>query len=253
MTRQAGEQGRSARCLGCARSGAARKRWRGGAWAGALALCLAGLVGCGENVTRYRTRGDAAYSAGQWLDARDNYDAYLRVRGQELEVRRRLGNSLSNLGRHTDAVSELKIAHSQAPRDAGVLDDLGRAMLAAGRGDELLSMLRGYAEQYAGAEDWVRLGRFATRAGDYDTARTALLTGARLDRGQSVGPQLALYEFYLRLGDRESAVQRLRMAHYLDPLSLELRAVVRGEGLSPTTDLGIKPTEQLPIDQLPPL
>lgn len=187
----------------------------------ALALaavsCIA-LAGCQQGeLTNNRLKGDDALHGGQYEAAVAYYNAYLEGKPGEAAVRTSLGEALLKDGRAREAASELRIAYAQRPGDARTIDLLTDAMIQSKQYDEIHRLLRVNANDRNTVADWVRLGRASLAMGDGDSARTALLTAARVDRGQTPEPQLALVDYYLSIGDRPNAVRRLQAAYYLAP------------------------------------
>src|SRR5690606_29227347 len=107
---------------------------------------------------------------------------------------------------------------------------LARAYFETGRTDDLYRFLRGLTEARARVEDYIRLGEYAARLGDPDGAEHALLTAAKIDKGQTVAPQLALARFYRTIGDNANALKRYRMAYYLDPKDEAIARAIRELG-----------------------
>lgn len=206
----------------------------------------AGLApGCqSENALPHRERGNQYLSAQNWADAAKEYEQSLKIRPDQPEARHGLARAYIGLGRPLEGAEQAKIAFSQRPENAEYADTVAEALLAADRPDELFRFLRQNANERGRVADWIRLGLYARRAGDADTAQTALVTAARVDRGQNAGPQLALYELYSSLGQRDKAMQRLRMAYYAGPMDSSVRTALAKEGLKPDASIGLVPPER---------
>lgn len=198
-----------------------------------LGVSLLTLGGCGGSAYAYRMTGDEAMKGGRYADAVEAYNESLDLRPGEPYVRNALGRALLANKQPTLAIEQLRVACLQAPENGAYIDDLASALIAAGRNDDCYRMLRANTSERGQLDDWLRLGRFAQKMGDMDVARQALLTAARIDRGQTVAPQVALFEFYYKIGDKVEAERRLRMAYYLSPHDPD---VVRG-----MTEMGFKP------------
>ena len=112
----------------------------------------------------------------------------------------------------SEAREQFELAYATRPDDPTVLELLSDSMLAAGDEADLYDLLHTRAEARQTAEAWFLLGRYMVQAGDIDVAERALLTAARMDGGQTAEVQVALADFYESVGDRENALERLRMA-----------------------------------------
>jgi cytochrome c-type biogenesis protein CcmH/NrfG len=117
------------------------------------------------------------------------------------------------------------------------------AMVAANKKDELFRILRANANDRNTVEDWLRLGRASMKMGDSDTAQTALLTAARVDKGQNAEPQIALVDLYRQLGRTRDAEARLRMAYFRAPQSTAVIQRQREMGNTLKPGDGWLPTE----------
>ncbi len=202
-----------------------------------VALALAALVvgggGCQQGeLTNNRLKGDDALLGGQYEAAVGYYNAYLEGRPGEPTVRTSLGRALLRAGRAREAASELRIAYAQRPGHDETADLLSEAMVASNQHDELHRLLRTNAVDRGTTGDHMRLGRYSLAMGDTDTAKTALLTAARVDRGQNPEPQLALCDYYWAVGDRPNAVRRLQAAYYLSPRGTGTLERMRKLGIS---------------------
>ena len=116
-------------------------------------------------------------------------------------------------------------------------------MLASEAYDELHEVLLARARETQAVEDYLRLGLYDLRAGDADSAERALVTAAKLDAGQTPGPQLALATFYETVGDETLAVRRLRMALYTDIENREAIERLRAKGHIPGPTFALPPIE----------
>lgn len=184
-----------------------------------------------------------AYERGDYSAAAADYQEYITVRPGDTEGRLGLGRSLLILGNPGEAIDHLWVAYDADPQDEMRAELLAEAMFAAGETQELIQFLRDRTEQPGRVHDYLVLGRYAAECGLPDEAAPALLTAARLDRGQSVEPQLALAEFYESVGDTASAVQRYRMALWIDQENEEIRQRVRALGEIPGPTFAIIPEE----------
>jgi cytochrome c-type biogenesis protein CcmH/NrfG len=148
------------------------------------------------------------------------------------------------LGEPKMAREQLEVAYTIKPLDNTVLELLATAMLQSEDFDAMSTELRRLAEDRNGVSEWMRYGTFLQKAGDFDTAETALKTAARLDRGQRVEPQLALASLYRDAGDDKKAVARLKNALYLAPDDPDIMSALRSYGEIPGPTLATVPPER---------
>lgn len=202
------------------------------------------MGGCTENPYPYRAEGDAAMQTHRYGDAAAAYGRYLEISPGSPEVRALNGRALLAAGRPHEAVEQLRIATQQQPDNEAWLDDLCAALLAAQKQDELFALLRTNASQRGRVGDYIRMGVYSQKMGDGDTARTALLTAARIDNGRTAAPHVALYDFYSSIGDQANAMRRLRMAYYVDARSTEVASRIAQSGAITGPTFGLRPTEE---------
>lgn len=128
--------------------------------------------------------GDLPAALDYFRESRDIQSGLRRWRGVAL-CRRRIGDVLSRLGRHDEAITELQgAADSMAElgdptQHARALAFLGTAQLRAGQPDQAtttlftaLSLMRELGSPYYQAEILARLGEVAEAAGEPESART---------------------------------------------------------------------------------
>lgn len=207
--------------------------------------------GCGRNPDPYRQQGLGAMEAHEYSKAVDAYATAVEIKPGDAPTRNALGRALLAANRPADAVEHLKIASEQEPENEKYLADYCNGLLQAGRAEEMFRLLRGNTESRGLWIDYLRLGRFAMQAGDPDTAKTAMLTAARLDRGRSLEPQLALCDLYTKVGDKVNAVRRVRMAYYLDPREGDVLNRAKALGETPGPTFGLQPVEQNELPATP--
>lgn len=201
------------------------------------------LTGCSNNPAAYKSKGDTYFDAGQNQIAIENYEEYLNQRAGDEAARYNLSQAYMRINQPAKAADNLRILHTQSPRNGDYTEALAEALLAADRRDELYRLLKSEAVEQQTMEDWLRLGRFALKLGDKDTALVAFLAAAKVDGGKSWQPQIALYDYYRSMGQRPEAVRRLRMAAWVAPMNAEVtkRIAESGEVTGPTFPL--RPTE----------
>lgn len=194
------------------------------------ALALAALSGCANQQTNnadLRRRGDHYLEGGQYGQAIENYAQYLEKNPGDAEVRANYGRALLAQGRNADAAEQLQIAYSQRPDDEKALDALIDALIKSKQQDTAFRLLMTNASDRGDVRDHLRVGRTALRVGDTDTAKLFLETAARVDKGQTVAPQIGLVDYYLAVNDKVNAERRLRMAYFLSPMDLDVQDRIR--------------------------
>lgn len=210
-----------------------------------LASALAFVAGCQRpNAYAYQQAGDQALSTSNYARAVANYEQALAASPGNPEIRHGLARAYIGQGRYLEAAEHAKVAFAQRTQDPAYADTVAEALLGAQRHDEMFRFLRQNTSEYNRVSDWVRLGTFARRAGDYDTAQTALVTAARVDRGQTPEPQLALCDLYSALGQSDKAMERLRMAYFTSPMNSQVRTRLAQAGITPVGNWGVPPPER---------
>jgi len=207
------------------------------------ALFAVGGVGCETPASAYKDRGDTYFGVRQDHAAIENYEHYLQLRSGDEAARFNLAQSYMRSQNPAKAADHLRILHTQNPRNTQYTEALAEALLVGGRRDELYRLLKSEALEQQTMQDWLRLGTYALRQGDKDTAKVALLASAKVDAGRSWQPHVALYDYYRSMGQRAEAVRRLRMAAWVAPLNAEVtrRIAEAGEVSGPT--FALRPAE----------
>lgn len=212
----------------------------------ALSLSALTLGACAQQraVHRIEISGDRAADRGDYELSADEYREVIDRRPNRWDVRRKLAQSLLDLDRPAEAREQLEVAYTIRPTNPEVLDLLATAMLESGDVESMTRELRFAAEESGRAADWYRLGVFLSRAGDDDSAESALKTAARLDGGEDAVFQTALARFYESVGDDAQALERYRMALYLAPDDENIQNAVRAMGRIPGPTFGLVPKER---------
>lgn len=194
-----------------------------------------GLTGCAQerSAGEIRESANTAYDRGDYAKALAEWEEYARVHPVPLASDLGRGKALLALERPGDAIIPLERVYRDDPMNQEKLQLLIEALYGAGEHDELISLLRDRTRQPGTVEEYLRLGRYAEEIGDPDEAERALLTAARIDRGQSVEPQLKLAEFYHGIGDTERALERYAMALWFDYSDPTIGERIRSLGKTP--------------------
>ncbi len=215
----------------------------------AMALAMLGAAiavpACAQqrSIQAVRQSGDWAFDRGQYELALQEYTEVAERHPSDWRNRLNLGKTLLVLNRPAAAKEHLAIAETLRPQNEEIVDLLAQAMLESGDRDGLFRFLRARVEQRRTEQDYQRLGYFAMKAGDADEAEKALITAARLNRGQTIAPQLALADFYMSIGDESRAMKRLRMALYIEPANQKVQDKIRALGEVPGPSFAVAPEE----------
>lgn len=212
--------------------------------AGTLAIS-AMLGGCAGTrpLNVVRDTGDTNFRIGRWEPARANYQEFIERKPSEPEVRYRLGKSLVELGRCSEAREHMRIACDVRPNEDRYIEGYAEALLCSNERDQLLNFLRNKTNDRGQVSDFVRLGRYAAKVGNADEALAALKTAARIDGGRTYEPQLALADFYAGIGDKDQQLQRVRMAYFVAPGNPQVLSAMEALGQHPDPLFGRVPPE----------
>jgi len=214
-----------------------------------LALGLALTAGgCGNNPYPHKIQGDNAMQGSRWAEAVTEYNEYLSAKPESPAVRANLGRAYLNNKQYVEAIEQLRIASLQDPEAGIYLDWLGDAYIGADRTDDAYRLFRNLTRENGRVSDWLRLGRYSMKAGDMDTAQQAFITAARVDRGRTAAPQVALYDYYTSLNNNREAENRLRMAYFCDPQDSDVTRGLKASGLTGGPGFGYVPTERIKSD-----
>ena len=93
-----------------------------------------------------------------------------------------------------------------------IIDALAEAVYQEGDHDRLVNVLENACRDYGTPYDFLRQGRYLTRAGDVDGAVLAYRKAARFAGRGDVRAYLKMADLFASLGDRPRAVEELRTA-----------------------------------------
>ncbi|MFT3685413.1 MAG: tetratricopeptide repeat protein [Phycisphaerales bacterium] len=210
----------------------------------ALVLTAAALLaGCTPPASSYREQGEVRLEAGQYTQSIENYEKYLELRPGDNEARFNLAKAYMAVNEPAKAATNLRIVHTQVPNHPEYTELLAESLLASGRRDELYRLLKSEAMDQQTMSDWLRLGQFALRQGDKDTALVALLASAKVDGGRSYEPHVALYDYYRSMGQKPEAIRRIRMAAWVAPRSAEVQKRIKESGEVNGPTFPLRPAE----------
>ena len=208
----------------------------------ALATCLA-LSACGTPASAYKNEGDRRFEAGQDAAAIESYEQFLDLRPGDEEARFNVAQAYMRSGQPAKAAGHLRVLHTQAPGNGEYTELLAESLLASGRRDELYRLLKSEAVEQQSMADWLRLGNYALKQGDKDTALVALLASAKVDGGRSWEPHIALYDYYRSMGQKPEAIRRLRMAAWVAPMNGEVSKRIKESGEVTGPTFAMRPDE----------
>jgi tetratricopeptide (TPR) repeat protein len=223
---------------------------------GLAAAALGGATGCESN-PRLQERvfterasynlvrdGDRAMERDQPELARAHYRAAIEQHPGNFEAREKLARVLLSLGEPEIAREHLEVVLTEEPDDEDVLDLMAVAASRSGDMGAIDQWIRPLAMRTNQAAAWARLGTALARIGDADAAEQALLQAAEADEGQTLRYQLLLADFYRQLGNEAAALQRYRMALFIDVMSDRARTAIREMGEIPGPSFAIRPAER---------
>lgn len=154
----------------------------------------------------------------------------------------RLGRVEMRLGRYTDAVSHLRIAHDLKPGNIEYIETLAEAMVLAGQTESLMGLLRATVNEGENGSGYLRLARYAREAGLMDEAHEALRLAIVQGRGESPEPYLAMADFARATGDTEAEIENLRYVLWFDGENEAVRTRFESLGIIPGPSLAQEPT-----------
>ncbi len=212
-----------------------------------LLICLLGLaaVSCAgpRALQMVRESGDRAFARGDYRTALAEYREVVERSPADWATRVKLARTQLVLSDADAARENLAVAHRLRPEDDSIVDLLATAMLESGELAQMHDLLRLRAKEKGRVSDYLRLGFFMAKAGDLDAAEKALKTAARIDRGRHVEPELALADFYQKVGDEEAALLHLRHALWIDPSNETVVQRIRKMGEVPGPSLAVQPPD----------
>lgn len=202
------------------------------------------LGGCQRSLLAVRQSGDSHFARGEFANAQQDYEEYLSRSPARPEVHYMLGRTLLAQDRTAAAREQLLLANRLTPENDEVFEHVCEGLFADKQYEELNRLLRARTIDRGRMQDWVMLAEYSQKQGDMDEAQRALLTAARVDGGMSIEPQLGLAKVYIAAGDRERAVQRLRMAYFIDRQNGEIVTLASSLGEIVGPSFGMTPTER---------
>jgi tetratricopeptide (TPR) repeat protein len=210
--------------------------------AAAFSLTLTGCKGQRSDIA-IAEAGDRAYTEGDYAKAVADYTEYYNLKPQDARANYNLGRALLKDGKPDLGREKLYVAYSIRPQSDEYLEAFADSLVATNRKDELYRVLRERIVGRGATKDYIRLADYARKVGDADQAEQALITASRLEGGASKDIHLRLSDFYASEKAEAKAVERLRMAYYLDPADPKITDRARALGEVPGPTFGMRPVE----------
>jgi Flp pilus assembly protein TadD len=203
------------------------------------------LTGCKGNRSdlAIRESGDRAYTEGDYAKAVTDYTEYYNLKPQDALANYNLGRALVRNGQPDLGREKLYLAYSIRPANDDYLVAYADSLVATNRKAELYGVLREKIVGRGTTGDYLRLADYARKVGDADQAEQALITASRLEAGASKDIHMRLSDFYAAEKAETKAVERLRMAYYLDPADPKIIDRARALGEVPGPTFGLRPAE----------
>jgi tetratricopeptide (TPR) repeat protein len=183
----------------------------------------------------------AAEDDGDYEKAYQLWTDFVERRPHEAFGEYRLGRIENRLGKHSDAVRHLSIAHDLKPGNIEYIEELAVAYSASGQQDELLSMLNATVDEGEDGSGYLRLAHHAAKVGMMDEAHEALIAAVTIHGAVSAKPHLALADFARDIGDAEVEITALRHALWFDPSDSTILDRIRELGLIPGPSIALDP------------
>ncbi|MEM1331672.1 MAG: hypothetical protein AAGG07_14050 [Planctomycetota bacterium] len=214
-----------------------------------LAMLTGWASGCASgqrSISMLKADGNEALFLEQSEQAIEAYSEWVSRQPYLAEARAALTRAYLQAGRNGDAREQAEIAVRLEEDNREYLDLLAEAMYRSGDEAALVALLRMRVDQSGTPADYIRLGDFAIKLGTPDEAEQAYLAAARVDKGQTLEPQMTLAEFYRTVGDEAKETRRLRMVLFIEPLNEDARTRLRELDQIPGPGIALMPEEARP-------
>jgi hypothetical protein len=209
----------------------------------AATLALSGCKSGSRSDLAVRESGDRAYTEGDYAKAVADYTEYYNLKPQDARANYNLGRALVKNGQPEQGREKLFVAYSIRPQSDEYLEGFADSLVATNRKDELYRVLRERIVGRGATTDYLRLAEYARKVGDADQAEQALITSSRLEGGMSKDIHMRLSDFYASEKAETKAIDRLRMAYWIDPVDPKITEKARALGEIPGPTFGKKPAE----------
>lgn len=203
------------------------------------------LTGCSgpRPLHAIRSHADTLVTQGRYDEAIAEYEEYIARKPEDVQVRGKLGAAYLAAEQPLRAREQYLLAAGVQPFNDGFLDGLAESYYQANAREDLIEFLARQTRERGAVSDYIRQGKYLFKLGNADEARFALETAARLDKGRTIEPQIALADMYRDLGDRANEVRRLRMALFVNPNNQAVQERLTRVGSGPKDQIGLTPAE----------
>lgn len=208
-------------------------------------LALVGMTGCSETRPLTSIRENAHYydKTKQYDTAIAEYEAYLKQKPEDTELRYDYANALMKSGQYERARDQFLLLTDITPTDERFADGYARCLFETGNNAEVTSYLNRMTVQRGSVGDWLRLGDYSRKIGDVDGAKSAYRTAAKADGGRSTKPWIAMADMYASLNDRNGEKAMIERALFIEPMSPTLSERYKKLGGMPGPTAGVRPEE----------
>jgi Tfp pilus assembly protein PilF len=179
---------------------------------GCLLVAMAGIGGCRWRAERLVTQGAALFEHGRWPEAQQRFQAALKLAPGRAEILSNLAATEERLGDVQAAEEHYREAVRRRPDSAEHLFNLGYFLNGQKRfADAYPFLLKAATDEPERVDAYGELANAALGLGMLDRARTALVTGLRLDPDRPALHRL-FGELELRAGQPGAAIPHLEKA-----------------------------------------
>lgn len=210
-------------------------------------LCAVTLQGCSSQtrtLPAIRSSGEYALEHNDTERAFTDFREYTERAPGSAYGHLMLGKTYLAKDMPAHAREQFELAYTNEPNNPDVVESLAEAMYQDKEYDDLFRLLRQRLSERNEANDYLLLGKYSRLTGDSDTALTALLNAASLDKGRSVRPQLELADFYESVGKPGEAARRAKMAYFIQPESVRVRETLQRLNVPIGPNTAIMPAER---------
>lgn len=207
-----------------------------------------GLAGCANKrpVDDIRASGRQAFVRGDWNLALAEYGEIIDRYPGDWRAQHQYGMTSLQLGDWSSAELALKTAHEVRPDREDIADAYAEALFRNGERERLVAFLVGQTDpetagEGIGEQDWLRMAIYQRLLGDLDASLVAIETAIRLHGQTSPAPYVEAHRLALLIGDRETALRRLRQAYGIRPTDIEITQAIRDLDETPGPSFALPP------------
>jgi lipopolysaccharide biosynthesis regulator YciM len=182
-----------------------------------------------------------AAANGDDQQALEHWQEYIERRPHAHFAEFNLGMTEARLGMYRSAIEHLTTAHDLRPGNVEYIEALADTYYAAGRTEDMMTLLQETSSEGEGSEGYLRLARYAQQAGLLDDAKQAIRSAMIFDKGESAAPYMAMADFARQISDKELELRSLRQALWFDRASDALDQRFLALGITPGPSLVLTP------------